>query len=64
MMFSLLGHVLGRDAYSEYDQNCVRVQCHWKVYTDEEKNFDAITGLTYVPDYVCDPERQAVHIRE
>jgi len=56
-MFSLLGHVLGRDAYSEYDQNCVRVQCHWKVCTDEEKNFDAITGLTYVPDYVCDPER-------
>jgi len=29
-------------------ENCVWIQCHLKVYTDEEKHFDAITGLKYV----------------
>jgi hypothetical protein len=43
---------------TQNDENCVRIQCHWKVLTYEEKDFDAITGLTYGADYVCKPENR------
>ena len=35
------------------DENYVRIQSHWELWTDGQKYFHSITGLTYVPDYVC-----------
>ena len=35
------------------DENYVRVQSHWEFWTDGQKYFHPITGLTDVPDYVC-----------
>ena len=35
------------------DENYVRIQSHWEFWKDGHKYFHPITGLTYVPDYVC-----------
>jgi hypothetical protein len=42
---------------TQKDENYVRIQFRWKFWTDEAKYFHAITGLTYVPDYVCGPKK-------
>ena len=52
MIFLLLNHVLGRDGTQD-NENYVRIEAHWEFWTDRHKYFHPITGLTDVPDYVC-----------
>jgi hypothetical protein len=42
---------------TQKDENYVSIQFRWKFCTDAAKYFHAITGLTYLPDYVCGPKK-------
>ena len=65
LMFLLLTVMCLGEMATQDDENHVRklFSAIGKVWTAEEKYFDAVTGLRYVADCVCDTEIGCQHSR-